>query len=196
MLNIYRIIKNTRSEGPGNRFCIWVQGCSRHCRGCFLKDTWSFKPNQLISPEELFRMISEEKNIEGVTILGGEPLEQAEELSELLECVSNLGLSVIVFTGFTYSEIKEDGDVYRNKILEYTDVLIDGEFIEEKKDFSKPLTGSSNQRHIFLTDRYKLEDFGENKIEIRISPDGKMSINGMGDFEKIEKKFRGGVYGF
>ena len=70
-LNLFKIIKNTNAEGPENRFCIWVQGCSKHCDGCYAEETWSFGENKLFEVEDLFEMIKGEKDIKGVTFLGG-----------------------------------------------------------------------------------------------------------------------------
>ncbi len=191
MINVYKILKKTKVEGPGVRFCIWVQGCKKHCSGCFAKDTWSFGSGQDYTIDELVDFIESENGIEGVTFLGGEPFEQAQELSELALRVKQKGLSVLCFTGYTFDELKAKNDKYVNNLLGNLDLLIDGGFEIEKFDISRPWVGSSNQRYIFLTDFYKEEDIKSyrNKIEARISPDGKLEINGMGDFDKINKDF-------
>lgn len=190
VLNINKIIEETQSEGPGKRFCIWVQGCSRHCKGCFAADTWDFKPKNLYTSESLISMINEQKNIEGVTILGGEPLEQPEAVAELVKGVHELGLTVLLFTGYRYDELTESDNVYWHKILQNTDVLIDGEFIEDEKCFDIPLIGSKNQTIRFLTDKYSMNDFKKNKIEIRIKKTGEVHCNGMGDFDHIRNIFK------
>ena len=88
LLDVYKIIPNTAVEGPENRFCIWVQGCKKHCKGCWATDTWAFDVGKKYSVESLYEQILEQKdNIEGVTFLGGEPFEQAKALSELAEKV-------------------------------------------------------------------------------------------------------------
>ena len=76
------------------------------------------------------------------------------------------------------------------KLLKYTDLLIDGEFIVEKKDFSRPWVGSSNQRYIFLSGKYdeKMLSSYKNKIEVRINKDGTIFANGMGNFAELEEK--------
>ena len=192
MLNVYKIIENTTVEGPGNRFCIWVQGCKKHCKGCFAKETWDFNKGEKYSVEEIYALIKNQKNIEGITFLGGEPFEQVKELSKLSKLVKeNLKLSIICFSGYTYEELKNKNDLYTDKLLKYIDLLIDGAFEKDKFTLSKPWIGSSNQRYIFLTDRYTIEEIlsYKNKIEIHIRQNGKIEINGMGDFTKIEKDF-------
>ncbi len=191
MLDIYKIISHTTVEGPGERFCIWFQGCKKHCLGCWAKDTWSFGIGQKYFVEDLFEMIKSTKNIEGVTFLGGEPFEQAEEISYLAEKIKSIGLTIVCFTGYTIEELTAKQNEYIEKMLSNTDLLIDGGFEKEKFDLSRPWVGSSNQRYIFLTDAYNLKQISQykNKVEMRISSNGKLEVNGMGDFAEIKEKF-------
>ena len=145
----------------------------------------------MLSVSRLLEILDQHPEVEGVTILGGEPLEQADELAAFLFEVRKKNLSVILFTGFCYEAVRESHNPYYDRILEYTDVMIDGEFVLEKREFSRPLVGSSNQNYIFLTDRYSMKDFPQNRIEVRISSDGTIRMNGMGDFEKLKRKFGG-----
>ena len=119
---------------------------------------------------------------EGLTLLGGEPFDQAQEAAQLAKEAKKHGLSVLTFTGYRLEELRKKGPAER-KLLKRTDLLIDGPFEEEKKSFDRPLVGSSNQRFHFLTDRYKKEDImsWKNSFEIRIDQDGRIWINGMGD---------------
>ena len=189
-LNLFKIIKNTNAEGPENRFCIWVQGCSKHCDGCYAEETWSFGENKLFEVEDLFEMIKGEKDIKGVTFLGGEPFEQAEALSELAEKIQSIGLNVVTFTGLLYENLKNSKEKSVLKLLKNTDLLIDGGFEKDKVDFSRPWVGSSNKRYIFLSGKYdeKMLSSYKNKIEVRINKDGTIFANGMGDFSRLEEK--------
>lgn len=191
MIDVYKIIANTTVEGPGIRFCIWVQGCNKHCSGCWAKDTWNFGVGSKYNVEELFSLIKQETQIEGVTFLGGEPFEQAKELAVLAQMIKSAGLSVVCFTGYTLEELRLKNSADINSFLENIDLLIDGGFEKENFDLSRPWVGSSNQRFIFLTDRYNQEEISlyKNKIEVRISQDGKTEINGMGDFDKVKQNF-------
>ncbi len=191
MLDIYKIIENTTVEGPGNRFCIWVQGCKKRCLGCWAKDTWEFDCGKKYSVEQLFDMIKKQKNIEGVTFLGGEPFEQSEELSKLAKLIKSLNLSVVCFTGYTYEQLISGKNIYADEFLHYIDLLIDGGFEQDKFDLSRPWVGSLNQRYIFLTDKYNSEQISKykNKIEMHVMPDGRLEINGMGDFAKVKESF-------
>ena len=191
MLNLYKIIPLTEVEGPNKRFCLWVQGCKKHCVGCWAKETWEFGVGTDFSVEDLTELITNQKEIEGVTFLGGEPFEQAEPLSRIAQNVKKLGLSVVCFTGYTIEELRAKNSQAVNKLLENVDLLVDGGFEKDNFDLSRPWVGSSNQRYIFLTDFYSPEEIKKykNKVEVRISEGGKLEINGMGDFERIKKDF-------
>lgn len=191
MIDVFKLLKNTQVEGPGKRFCIWVQGCKKHCPNCWAKDTWEFGIGTKYSVDDLFNQIKEVQDIEGVTFLGGEPFEQADELAELSIKIKGLGLSVLCFTGYTLEELQSKNDDGVNLFLSNIDLLIDGGFEQDKFDLSRPWVGSSNQRYIFLTDFYNQEIISRynNKIEARIGEDGKLEINGMGDFEQIRRNF-------
>ena len=185
---VHQIVKNTKVEGPGNRYCLWFQGCSKRCKGCFNSSAFDFNKGIEKDTSEIIDDILKTKGIEGVTFLGGEPFEQFEALFEIACAAKTNNLSVLCFTGKEYSQIKEG----YSKILPFIDILVDGEFIEEKKDFSRPWVGSSNQNYYFLSDRYDksiLEEY-KNKAEINIKNDGKIIINGMGDFKKITKALK------
>lgn len=182
-VRVHKILKKTKVEGPGTRYCIWFQGCSRHCKGCWAKATWAPDGGKELDAEDVLKDILATKGIEGVTFLGGEPFEQPQALEYLAREVKKAGLSVVCFTGGKLEDIKN------REILNYIDLLIDGEYKEEEQDFSRPWVGSKNQRYHFLTDRYdeKILTEYKNKIEINIQKNGLIFINGMGDFENFTR---------
>ena len=187
-LRVFNILKNTKVEGPETRYCIWVQGCSRHCKGCQAVHTWSHSGGVLYNVKDIITDIKKQKNIEGVTFLGGEPFEQAEALGIIAKAVKKEGLGVLCFTGGLLEELQQKEE---NKILlENIDLLIDGAFEADKVDYSRPWCGSTNQRYHFLTKRYNKEIFEKykNKIEINISKNGTIFMNGMGNFDEIQHK--------
>ena len=184
-LRVFNILKSTKVEGPGNRYCIWVQGCSRHCKGCQAAHTWPHDEGVLLNVNDIITDIKNQQEIEGVTFLGGEPFEQAEALGVLAKAVQGIGLSVVCFTGGYLEELRKEE---KNKILlDNIDLLIDGPFEIDKLDYSRPWCGSLNQRYHFLTDKYNEDIFTKykNKVEINISENGQIFMNGMGDFDKI-----------
>ena len=187
-LRVFNILKNTKVEGPETRYCIWVQGCSRHCKGCQAVHTWSHSGGVLYNVKDIIADIKKQKNIEGVTFLGGEPFEQAEALGIIAKAIKKEGLGVLCFTGGLLEELQQKEE---NKILlENIDLLIDGAFEADKVDYSRPWCGSTNQRYHFLTNRYNEDIFEKykNKIEINISKDGTIFVNGMGNFDEIQHK--------
>ena len=187
-LRVFKILKNTKVEGPEIRYCIWVQGCSHHCKGCQAVHTWSHSEGKLYNVEDIIEDIKSQKNIEGVTFLGGEPFEQAESLGIIAEAVKKIGLGVLCFTGGYIEELRQDSK--NKKLIDNIDLLIDGPFDIDLVDYSRPWCGSSNQRYHFLTDRYGEEIFVKykNKVEMNIYKDGSVFMNGMGDFDEIMQK--------
>lgn len=193
-LRIHRFLSVTNVEGPGKRACIWVQGCSRHCPCCAALSTWDKDKGYEVTVEELAQKILNGPEIEGVTFVGGEPFEQAQALSKLGAVLKKENLSIVTFTGYLLEELQESSNDDIKNLLGVTDILIDGPYIKEKKDLSRPWVGSSNQRYHFLTDRYKhmKDNLYEikNQIEVRMDSQGKILINGMGDFESVKELFK------
>ena len=187
-LRIFKILKNTKVEGPDTRYCIWTQGCSRHCKGCQAVHTWSHSGGELIEVNEIIEDIKSQKGIEGITFLGGEPFEQADALGIIAESVQKMGLGVLCFTGGYFEELRLNP--INQKLLDNIDLLIDGPFEIDKVDYSRPWCGSSNQRYHFLTSRYDEEIFEKykNKVEVNISKNGTVFMNGMGNFDEIMNK--------
>lgn len=194
LVRIHRILSRTEVEGPGTRFCIWVQGCSIHCKGCGAEETWDFEGGQLIDTDDIYDIIKNSKDIEGITFLGGEPFAQAMPLYDIALRCKSIGLSVLTFTGYTYDYILKENKDDWNKLLSVTDILIDGPFEKEKFDLARPWIGSSNQNYTFLTTVYKHLENNlnsiKNKVEIRLNKNGTIYINGMGDFNNIRNEFK------
>lgn len=144
------------SLGPGTRTGIWTVGCFRNCFNCIAKDLQ--KPDSSYKMEvkdvvaEIIRL-NNGKRIR-MTVSGGEPLLQ-KDLLEFLKELRKIGADdILLYTGFEYEEI-EKSEKY-SPLLDYIDALIDGPYIESLND-NKALRGSSNQRIIFLNDKYKEE---------------------------------------
>lgn len=155
-LYLDRILWPVTALGPGNRIAIWVSGCSRGCRNCANPELWKQNSGQKISVSKLADILNhlkKEKNIEGLTISGGEPFDQAVSLTELLEQTVPFS-DILIYSGYLKEEILEDPA--KRRLLEMADVLIDGPYIEEENEDSVVLRGSANQR-IWYLDRKKEE---------------------------------------
>ncbi len=176
-MNIAHIEETSLIYGPGIRFVIWAQGCSIRCKGCWNKEMWSFKIKNEISTDELFNKIINEKNIEGITILGGEPFDQYEELLALIKRVRITELSIILYTGYTILELEKAN---KTEILGYIDILISGRYDKNYRTVEYGgLVGSSNQKIHFFTEKYSMEDIPkQNETEISIDENGKIIIYG------------------
>ena len=158
--------------------------------GCAVPQTWAVDGGRLIDADVLADQIICGPPVEGVTFLGGEPFVQASELAYIGRRISNHGLSVVTFTGYRLEAIKAANRRGYEELLAVTDLLIDGPFQREKADLSRPWVGSSNQRFHFLTDRYKylVDELNSipNRIEVRLSPDGRVLINGLVNPEDLK----------
>lgn len=192
MIRLHRVISRTRAEGPGERFTLWVQGCHNGCPGCYSRALWEQTGGYEVSVEALLEQIRAEEGLEGITLLGGEPMEQAEPLSRLAAGARAMGLSVLTFTGLTLEAIRAQADPHRLALLQHTDLLIDGPYMQQLHDTSRPWVGSKNQRYLFLTDRYSQADIERctNRIELRLDKTGVLRLNGMGDFAALEQALK------
>jgi len=176
-LNINNIIWETKVEGPGNRTAIWVQGCNKGCKGCFANHTWNDGEKHIYKVRDIISKLEMMDSVEGVTISGGEPIEQITPLLVLMKEIKNMNKGIILFTGNTKEELKSH--IYYPLIASYVDVIKCGPFDINTKQSKYPMIGSSNQEFLFFTDRYSIEDFEKNKVEVRIKKDGNVMINGM-----------------
>ena len=182
-IRLYMLHSSTKSLGPGNRFVIWTQGCNRCCPGCMSPKSRDFEDGEAWDTDVLSEKIINTENIEGITISGGEPFLQAEALCEIIEKIrNNRDMGVIIYTGYQYYELLESGEIAVRKLLSLCDLLIDGPYVEEYND-GKSLRGSSNQKIIPLTERYRgdigLYGVEEHNMEILIRSDGKARIIGI-----------------
>ena len=148
------------ANGTGVRVSLFVSGCTNHCEHCFQPETWAFdygKPFTEETQAALLKML-EPSYINGLTLLGGEPFEPGNQraLLPFLRSVkeSYPGKSVWAFSGFTLEELQTPGGHPNCEatapMLELIDVLVDGRYVEAKKDISLRVRGSSNQRLIDL----------------------------------------------
>jgi len=138
---------------------------------------WAFKDKAILSVQEVLNKIENEMGfIDGITLLGGEPLDQFNEVGELLVACRKIGLSTMLFTGY---EMKEIAERQMNSILDNLDIIITGHYDKTKRIMNYQWIGSTNQKIHFLTDRYA--DYyinNKNYTEITINADGSTTILG------------------
>lgn len=156
-MNYGEIKKTDIANGPGVRVSLFVSGCTHQCKNCFNEVAWDFGYGRQFAKEtadELYEALSPEY-ISGLTILGGEPFEPQNQRA-LLPFIKEVrrrfpSKSIWVFSGYLYEELKSDSRArceVTDEILSLIDVLVDGEFMEDKKDITLKFRGSANQRII------------------------------------------------
>ena len=178
-INVAEILPRSRIYGPGERMVIWVQGCALRCPGCWNEEMWPFEERNLYTTDALLSEILSVEDLEGITLLGGEPLHQAPALLELVTRVRSSGLSVILYTGFEEEEITDPVSL---ALFQTSDIVIFGRYREDlRSDFLK-WRGSENQKIVFPTSRYRAmkDEIDEltNEIEIHIADDGMITLVG------------------
>lgn len=193
-VRVLRFLPATDAEGPGRRAALWVQGCSIRCPGCFNPHSWAFDGGEPVAWPELAEAVraaaAADHAVEGLTLLGGEPFDQAAPLARLAEAVRADGLSVMTFTGHVLEDLRSAGREDWDRLLAATDLLVDGPYLAQRPERHRPWIGSENQRFWFLTERYAhLADqlaAIPNRLEIRISRSGEVAVNGFATTATLE----------
>ncbi len=147
-LNIAGIVEESIVDGPGIRYVVFTQGCPHHCPGCHNPETHSFSGGHFMSVEDIFTQFQQDALLKGITFSGGEPFCQPEPLVELAKLVHGMGKDVAVFTGYTYEELIKMEDPAIRALLDETDLLIDGPYLEDLRNLELRFRGSENQRLI------------------------------------------------
>lgn len=163
-MKFIKIKDNDIANGVGVTMSLWTQGCPHHCKGCFNVETWDFNKGKEFTESDLkyiFDNINKNNIDRDLSILGGEPL-----CPQNLEGVINLckefksvypNKKIYLWTGYTLEEFNE----IQKSILNHIDVIVDGKFIEEKRNLSLKFRGSTNQRVINVKETLK-----NNKITL------------------------------
>jgi anaerobic ribonucleoside-triphosphate reductase activating protein len=179
VLRVHALLPASRANGPGLRAVLWTQGCSLGCPGCYNPQTHPLADGELVPVEELFRRIAAlARSVEGLTVSGGEPLQQRRPLLALLRRLRReTTLSVMVFTGFTWEEVQRFPEA--QELLGRLDVLIAGRY-DRTQHLARDLRGSANKTVHFLSGRYTAADFHEvPAAEVVIAPDGEVQLSGI-----------------
>lgn len=144
------IIRESVVDGPGWRFVIFGQGCPHNCEGCQNPETHDFGGGYISDTDRILKAVSEDPLLSGITLSGGDPFVQAEEFSVLAKGAHDLGLNVVTYTGWTIEQLLAGMESHPSwrKLLEETDILVDGKFDISKKSLEVKFRGSRNQRVI------------------------------------------------
>lgn len=149
-IRIAGIIKESIVDGPGIRLVVFAQGCKHKCPGCHNPETHSFDGGTLVTVDSILEQAKENPLLDGITLSGGEPFEQAEAFVILAHEAKKLNLDIVTYTGYTYEYIQENASKHRgwDALLDETDILIDGRYEEDKRNLLLKFRGSENQRMI------------------------------------------------
>lgn len=178
-LRLHGMLPSSQANGPGSRWVLWLQGCNLACPGCFNPETHPFDAGQRVEIPSLAKTILEcQDHIEGLSVSGGEPFYQAHGLAIFLEMIRQQSLlSVLIFTGFTLSELNSIPAAPR--VLEMTDVLIAGRYVQNRR-VASGLIGSDNKKIHLLTNRYTQEAILTSfEAEVHIQTDGGILLTGI-----------------
>jgi anaerobic ribonucleoside-triphosphate reductase activating protein len=190
---LHAFVPATRANGPGLRAVIYFQGCTLNCSGCWNRTTQKFE-GQEVAVRDVAQRFEEARRLEileGVTFSGGEPMQQAEALLNLMVAIREAAPSVSfgVFTGYTEAELatgqyltrpkatpQRKQDLWRG-VRKLLDFAVMGRY-DETQPAMEPLRTSWNQRLVLFSDRYQMADFGPQLIEISVGSTGKTVLTG------------------
>ena len=191
-LNLAYRLPFTEAEGPGRRAALWVQGCNKRCSGCCNPAYLQFVSRDFVTAASVLDWLTNAKqiyNLEGITFLGGEPMLQAKGLAFVAKGAQAMGLSVMVFSGYTKDELDLLQLPGSDELMCYTDLLIDGPYDSKVPEQSRFWVGSNNQQFHYLTSRYDArieKDYSiERVIEVHLKCDGSVFVNGWPETIKI-----------
>ncbi len=183
-INVHNVVESSMIYGPGKRWVLWTQGCTLGCKGCWNTQTWSKKNGETWSISQLLESISSQEDIEGITILGGEPFQQLDGIAELIKYVKQLGLTVMLYTGFEKAEFND----LMWQCFNSSDLVIAGRYRDELRDVGLVWRGSTNQILESPTGYYDVTKFEESQeIEVHIDHEtNEVTLTGYPDIEIVE----------
>jgi anaerobic ribonucleoside-triphosphate reductase activating protein len=178
-----RVTEQCRTLGPGIRYVVWVAGCARRCRECIAPDLLSRDAGTPIAVATLAEQVLAVESVDGITLSGGEPFEQAAALVVLIDMLREQlpQLSAMAFSGRTLGWLRQRGTLAQRLLIERLDILVDGPYVPERH-ISARWRGSSNQCVHFLTDRHRETQAADDVsagLQIDIDADGAFSFAGV-----------------
>lgn len=161
-MNYLAMTKSEIANGEGIRVCLWVSGCEHHCKNCQNPESWDCEAGKPFTGEDFNRLVKELKSpyYDGLTLTGGDPLHPKNikiieyVAFKIKELFSNK--SIWCYTGYNFEDVKNES------IMQYIDVLVDGVYIDSKRDITLAFRGSTNQRVIDVQKSLK-----ENKVILK-----------------------------
>ena len=146
-LRIADIVNDSIVDGPGLRLTVFTQGCVHNCKNCHNPSTHDLNGGKIVDTDFIINKFFENPLLDGITFSGGEPFLQPKPLSVIAKAIKEKGFNVIAYTGYTWEKLIEEKEKYID-LLKYTDIVIDGPFVDDLKSYDLHFRGSSNQRSI------------------------------------------------
>ena len=146
IIDIYGLVPNSVTDGPGLRFGVFCQGCAHACPGCHNPDSHPYGVGDNYETKEIYDMIKKDPLVRGVTFSGGEPFDQRAAFCELAEMLKADGYEIAAYSGYTLQQLMRDKDSDKYRLLTLIDILIDGPFVLAQRSLRAGFRGSLNQR--------------------------------------------------
>ena len=147
-IRIAGTVNDSIVDGPGLRYAVFTQGCSHHCPGCHNPETHDFSGGHEEDTDALIARMLKNPLLSGLTLSGGDPLEQSAPCLELAKAAHAHNLNVWAYTGYTWEYLLDENDPDRMALLQEVDVLVDGPFLLDQRSLELNYCGSKNQRLI------------------------------------------------
>ncbi len=182
-MNVARVLYPIKVLGPGKRVGIWLAGCPRRCEECSNPELWEPKNYQEIMVDDLLKQLGnliKSRYVDGVTVTGGDPFFQPEELLKLLQGINTMISDILVYTGYTLEELKASRQDNIRECLKHIGVIIDGPYVK-KLNNNCLMRGSENQRIIIINHslKSKYEKYlatAHNEVQNFTTSEGTISV--------------------
>jgi len=166
LIRIAGVVKESIVDGPGIRYVVFAQGCKHNCKGCQNPHTHSFEGGSIVEVDSIISEMKRNPLLDGITLSGGEPFEQAEGFAQLAKKARGNGYNVITYTGYTYEDIlrcKHQRSGW-DELIENSDIIVDGRYEENKRNLMLSFRGSENQRIIDVAQSVELNKIVQIEI--------------------------------
>jgi len=173
-IRVHSILDRSVVNGPGERCVIWVQGCTLNCSGCWNPQTWGPRGGALWTADDLIGHVLSLDHLDGVTLSGGEPFQQAEELIPFVRAVRAHGLTAMAYTGYEVQELVKPSQL---ELFGLLDIAVTGRYRKELRTFDAGWRGSTNQTIHWLSETAD-HAIPSARVELHLRPDGGVLVTG------------------
>jgi anaerobic ribonucleoside-triphosphate reductase activating protein len=182
-LVVAEMVHNSEIYGPGTRTVIWVQGCTLACKGCWNQDIWPSEGGVRQKVDVLIETILHHGD-SGITLMGGEPLQQSDSILQLIQMARQHNLSIMLYSGYEEKELDE----VQLRCVDLSDIVILGRYVDRLRDTTLRWRGSSNQSVRYPTERHRSElRREEHSVEIHMDENGRLKILGYPEKELVNR---------